>query len=53
MNNKKMKAELKQLDESAARVAELEKEFDLGDLAHRISQARLEIVDKIGRKDSR
>jgi hypothetical protein len=53
MNNKRMAAKLKELDEAAARVAELEKEFDLGNLAHRISQARVEIVDKIGRKDEK
>jgi hypothetical protein len=50
MNNKKMKAELKVLDQAAVRVTELEKKFDLGDLAHRISQERTEIVNKIGRK---
>ena len=51
MNNKKMKAQLKEVDQAAARVTELEKEFDLGNLAQRIHQARVEIVDKIGRKD--
>jgi hypothetical protein len=50
MNNKKMKAQLKEVDQAAVRVTELEKEFDLGNLAHRIHQARVEIVDKIGRK---
>jgi len=53
MNNKKMKAELKQLDESAARVAELEKEFDMGNLSQRISEERMAITSKIGRKEGR
>ena len=51
MNNKKMKDKLKEVDQAAARVTELEKEFDLGNLSHRIHQARVEIVDKIGRKE--
>ena len=51
MNSKTMKAKLKQLDQNAERVAELEKEFDLGNLAQRISQERVAIVTKIGRKD--
>jgi hypothetical protein len=51
MNSKTMKAKLKQLDQTAERVAELEKEFDMGNLAHHISQARVAITSKIGRKD--
>ena len=50
MNSKTMKAKLKQLDQAAKRVTELEKEFDLGDLSQRISQERMEITAKIGRK---
>lgn len=50
MNNKKMKAKLKDLDKSAAKVSELEKQFDMGNLAQRIWQERVQIVDKIGRK---
>jgi hypothetical protein len=53
MNSKTMKAKLKQLDQSAERVAELEKEFDLGNLSQRISQERMVITSKIGRKERR
>jgi hypothetical protein len=53
MNSKTMKTKLKQLDQAAERVTELEKEFDLGDLSHRISQERMAITSKIGRKERR
>jgi hypothetical protein len=53
MNSKTMKAKLKQLDQAAERVAELEKEFDLGNLSQRISQERMAITSKIGRKERR
>jgi hypothetical protein len=48
MNNKTMKDRLKQLDQHAKRVAELEKEFDLGNLSYRISEERMMVTTKIG-----
>jgi len=50
MNNKKMKAKLKEVDQAAAQVSELEKQFDMGNLAQRISLERVKLVNKIGRK---
>jgi hypothetical protein len=50
MNNKKMKAKLKEVDQAAAQVTELEKQFDMGNLAQRILQERVQLVDNIGRK---
>ena len=50
MNNKKMKAELQKVDKLSDRVAELEKQFDMGNVGQRISLERVQIVDKIGRK---
>jgi hypothetical protein len=53
MNSKTMKAKLERLDQNAQRVAELEKEFDLGNLSQRISEERMAITSKIGRKEGR
>ena len=50
MNNKKMKKQLKKIDDLAIMVSELMKEFDMGNLADRVSDERLKVVDKIGRK---
>ena len=50
VNNKKMKAKLKKIDDLASKVAELSKEFDMGNLSERIEADRLAVVEKIGKK---
>jgi hypothetical protein len=51
MNNKKMKKDLKHLDEINSRVLEWNKEFDLGNLLEQIAKEKIKIVDKIGKKN--
>jgi hypothetical protein len=51
MNNRKMKKDLKHLDEINSRVLEWNKEFDLGNLLEQIAKEKIKIVDKIGKKN--